>query len=318
MKTIEELEAELETVTRERDMSLAAWESAGMQGRTAQSAMLELARQLEDAQADVAAAKTALDDVGWLEDERDKARAWAHRAERERDRLREQVVTVNNNIETLQKETWRYKRERDEARAEVERLQQCWQEASDARSTEMAFRMIADRACDKARETIVALTTAKAEADLEIATLTTALDERDLEAERSLEQYDRLTRERDEARAEVERLMHQLADATNESTHFQVMCKREGEEIERLARQVELLTDERDELLVRVANQDAELRATREAYIDAKWTNAYRRGAEAMREACAQQFGESQPASRLWACREAADVIRALPIPEEP
>jgi hypothetical protein len=61
--------------------------------------------------------------------------------------------------------------------------------------------------------------------------------------------------------------------------------------------EVDRLTDERDELLVRVANQDAELRATREAYAD-----AYRRGVdtgvEAMRES--------------W-CR-----IRALPIPEEP
>jgi len=66
------------------------------------------------------------------------------------------------------------------------------------------------------------------------------------------------TRERDEARAEVARL-----------------------------------TDERDELLVRVADQGAELRATREAYVD-----AYRRGVEAMRES--------------W-CR-----MRALPIPEEP
>ena len=65
------------------------------------------------------------------------------------------------------------------------------------------------------------------------------------------------TRERDEARAEVARL-----------------------------------TDERDELLVRVADQGAELRATREAYAD-----AYQRGVEAMRES--------------W-CR-----MRALPIPEE-
>ncbi len=206
MKTIEELEAELETVTRERDLSLFAWESAGMQGRTAQSAMLELTRQLEEA-----------------------------------------------------------------------------------------------------RETILALTTAKAEADLEIAILTTALDERDLEAERSLEQYDRL--------------VHQLADAMDGSTHWQVMCKRETEEVERLqvachawaedmreagrlceqagnempldavrrfvssktaivdmledrlseARsEVDRLTDERDQLLVRVANQDAELRATREAYNGAR------------------------------------------------
>jgi regulator of sigma D len=57
--------------------------------------------------------------------------------------------------------------------------------------------------------------------------------------------------------------------------------------------EVDRLTDERDELLVRVADAGAELRATREAYAD-----AYRRGVEAMREA--------------W-CR-----IRALPIPEEP
>jgi len=74
--------------------------------------------------------------------------------------------------------------------------------------------------------------------------------------------------------------------------------------------EVDRLTDERDELLVRVANQDAELRATREAYIDAKWTNAYRRGAEAMREACARVAdAHCVPGTR--------DVIHALPIPPE-
>jgi len=88
-----------------------------------------------------------------------------------------------------------------------------------------------------------------------------------------------VTRERDEARAEVERL-----------------------------------TDERDELLVRVANQDAELRATREAYRD-----AYRRGAEAMRVACAncvkhlsQEDGLGMGSQRL------EGAIRTLPIQEEP
>jgi len=191
MRTVEELEALLETVTRERDdltqrlldmvlqrndvrdkldicglnlvtakrerdLSLAAWESAGMQGRTAQSAMLELARQLEEA-----------------------------------------------------------------------------------------------------RDTIVALTTAMAEKDLEIVTL----------------------------------------------------------------------TDERDELLVRVAHQDAELRAARAAYrkahaelkrerigirpTDEVRSDAYRRGAEAMREACARVAdAHFVPGTR--------DVIHALPIPEEP
>ena len=68
-----------------------------------------------------------------------------------------------------------------------------------------------------------------------------------------------VTRERDEARAEVERLMHQLADATNEVTRVRLKAKRE----------IEALTDERDELLVRVAEQGAELRATREAYVNA-------------------------------------------------
>ncbi len=137
--------------------------------------------------------------------------------------------------------------------------------------------------------------------------------------------------------AEVDRLMHQLADATNESTHFQVMCKRETEEVERLGRRVDRLTDERDELLVRVANQGAELRATRKAYLLAladitklqemievistsmirsvtKQRDAYRRGAEATREACARWMSEREGISQ-WVYD---DALSALPIPEEP
>jgi len=82
MKTIEELEARLETVTRERDLSLSAWESAGMQGRTAQSAMLELARQLEEARAEVERLRERVTEhqrtfeAGWsvLREQRDEAR----------------------------------------------------------------------------------------------------------------------------------------------------------------------------------------------------------------------------------------------------
>jgi hypothetical protein len=96
--------------------------------------------------------------------------------------------------------------------------------------------------------------------------------------------------------------MHQLADATNETTRARLQAKRE----------IEALTDERDELLVRVANADAELRATREAYVGAKWTNAYRRGAEVMREACEAAI-HAAPEGAF-----AERVIRALPIPEEP
>jgi chromosome segregation ATPase len=172
MKTVEELEAELETVTRERDRSLFAWESAGMTGRTAQSAMLELARQLEEARA-------------------------------------------------------------------------------------------------------------------EIAILTTALDERDVEAERSLEQYDSL--------------MHQLADATNESTHFQVMCKRETEEVERLTSELQ-----RERIGIRP--------------VDEVRSDAYRRGAEVMRDACAARliaFGSDRLGHAITR-EHAAEIVGGTPIPEEP
>jgi hypothetical protein len=85
--------------------------------------------------------------------------------------------------------------------------------------------------------------------------------------------------------------------------------------------EVESLTDERDELLVRVADQGAELRATREAYIDAKWTNAYRRGAEAMREACigaACGFFMGTTGFCNGDEDELEAVLEAMPIPEEP
>jgi hypothetical protein len=226
----------LAEVTRERDRSLACWEAAGMQGRSAHSAMLELAAM--------------------------------------RDRLHEQVRTLNSNIETFQREAWRYKRERDEARATVVRLQA-----------------------------------------------------EELERGQPVE----------EESLETERLKHALADATNETTRVRLQAKRE----------IEALTDERDELLVRVANQDAELRATRDAYNESRAeverlltenlhmgrvirdaivlqrravTDAYRRGAEAMRDACA---------ARLIACgvdrlghaitrEHAAEIVGGTPIPEEP
>jgi len=121
-------------------------------------------------------------------------------------------------------------------------------------------------------------------------------------------------RERDAARAEVSMLEDRLSESRAE---------------------VERLADERDELLVRVAEQDAELRATREVHNGARaeverlklsarlWaddidavSNAYRRGAEAMREACANAM---HPIMRSMISRtEAAQTIRALPIPEEP
>jgi chromosome segregation ATPase len=121
-----------------------------------------------------------------------------------------------------------------------------------------------------------------------------------------VELSDGYRRERDEARADAAMLEDRLAESRSE---------------------VERLADERDELLVRVADAGAELRATREAYngaraeltrerigirpVDEVRSDAYRRGAEAMREACARVAdAHCVPGTR--------DVIRALPIPEEP
>jgi len=229
MKTIEELEAELETVTRERDRSLFAWESAGMTGRTAQSAMLELTRQLEEAC--------------------------------------EMVELQNARLDQHHGAEIRMERERDEARAEVQQLRRM---------------PVVEMMCENesVREYITQL-----EKRVERNATRVEIEQRDL-------YIGELRKERDEARAEVERL----------------------------GRQVELLTDERDELLVCVASQNAELRATREAYIDAKWTNAYRRGAEAMREACAARliaFGVDR-LGRAITREHAAEIVGGTPIPEEP
>jgi chromosome segregation ATPase len=135
---------------------------------------------------------------------------------------------------------------------------------------------------------------------------------------RSVEELEALLevaiRERDEARAEVGMLEDRLSESRAE---------------------VDRLTDERDELLVRVEDQGAELRATREAYnearaeltrerigirpIDEVRSDAYRRGAEAMREACADCVKHLSHEDGLgMGSQRLEGAIRALPIPEEP
>ena len=180
------------------------------------------------------------------------------------------------------------------------------------------------------------------EARAEIATLTAALDERDLEAERGLEQYDRL--------------MHQLADATNESTHFQVMCKRETEEVERLqvachawaedVREagrlceqagnempidavrrfvssrtaiVDMLQDRLSEARSEVERLTSELQRERIGIrpVDEVRSDAYRRGAEAMRDECIGAACGFYMGTTGF-CNGDEDELEALPIPEEP
>jgi hypothetical protein len=160
-------------------------------------------------------------------------------------------------------------------------------------------------------------------------------------------------RERDEARAEITKLAQDRDDATRAWDRAEALrnlleahersaahCDRvwgsalselqearaeAGMLEDRLSEsrsEVDRLTDERDELLVRVADQGAELRATREAYresqadltrerigirpVDEVRSDAYRRGAEAMREAIASHV--RGPGNEL---------IRAWRIPEE-
>lgn len=69
------------------------------------------------------------------------------------------------------------------------------------------------------------------------------------------------------------------------------------------------------ERLMRLADEYA--REARQARADAR--TAYRRGAEAMREACAR-VADSAKARRAdeYTAEEIADAIRALPIPEKP
>lgn len=137
--------------------------------------------------------------------------------------------------------------------------------------------------------------------------------------------FDRLTKERDEARAEVERLREEsatqadissstiarmkqqlreaLADVqrlSDASTHWQVMLKRETEEVERLERKLQI-----ERMGIRP--------------IDEVRSDAFRRGAEAMREACAECVKRLSHEDGLgMGSQRLEGAIRALPIPEEP
>jgi chromosome segregation ATPase len=141
-----------------------------------------------------------------------------------------------------------------------------------------------------------------------------------------------LERERDEARAEMERLRRERDAAISELAHMHdeyTRIRSADADQREMTMTCVMLVKERDEARAEAERLRRELERAGSRECDAPACNCgawhhrehprvvFRRGAEAMREACAQQFGESQPASRLWACREAADVIRALPIPEE-
>lgn len=102
------------------------------------------------------------------------------------------------------------------------------------------------------------------------------------------ELFDRLTKERDEARAEVDRLREECR-----------LRKAERDQVERNGFAVTKgLVDESERMRAKALAYDL----------------AYRRGAEAMREACVSAWDELKSAE--W--ETTGERLSALPIPEEP
>ena len=135
-------------------------------------------------------------------------------------------------------------------------------------------------------------------------------------AERSARWHDdmqRAERERDEARAEAARLRRLLNMAEDELIAADDHGRREANRADTIEAEVEALKAERDEARAEVEHAYREGGALYEAKIAER--EAFRRGAEAMREACAVAL----LADGLVLSRErAANVVRALPTPEEP
>lgn len=158
-----------------------------------------------------------------------------------------------------------------------------------------------------------------------------------------VEAVKQLVRERDEARAEVER-QRELKDylrtwlSSEELEGLRVKAaehpllweeihhlKAEVERLREMAHDFEAMREDRDEARAEVERLRVELirAGSRECDIAAcncgTWHHqnpraAYRRGAEAMREACAQWMSEREGISQ-WVYD---DALSALPIPEEP
>lgn len=239
MKTIEELEAQLETVTRERDEARAYAEDRNDEANKLQRCLNMAATERDEAREQAKAyndnAYALSLGVDQLTKERDEARSLLTQArvavEHERDRLsdcehdpafctcdeaaRTSVLLAKIDAMIVDPSEMRRLRilERDEARAEVERLEvACHAWAEDMRE--------AARLCEQAGNEM------PIDAVRRFVSSKAAI-------------VDMLQDRLSESRAEVGRLMHQLADATNESTHFQVMCKRETEEVERLTSELQ-------------------------------------------------------------------------------
>jgi hypothetical protein len=133
-------------------------------------------------------------------------------------------------------------------------------------------------------DSLNAATRERDEARAELADLTNEWAARRCEC--GADDFCKIAQERNEARAEVDRL-------TDASTHWQVMLKREMEEVEWLKRAYEHI---------------------RKIHLFS-YAAGEQRGARTMREACASKLSERAFAI---APEDAAKTVREMPIPEEP
>lgn len=199
-----------------------------------------------------------------------------------------------------------YRRGREEAREELETVKR---ERDEARAACPDCAMWAERSArwhDDMQRAERERDEARADAERYLADLRRCASEpyertRELEAlqaevERLREMahdFEAMREDRDEARAEVERVRKHYAASVLE--HGKMLV----EAVDSAKRQ-KSLADRAHDQACRLA-----------AKLDARSTDQFRRGAEAMREACAQWVDH-------WVSGHVADKLRDMPIPEEP
>lgn len=317
---------------RERDearadlaRSVAAWESAGMQGRTAHDAMLALAKERDEARAELAALrKRVVEALPYpTDDDSDESRTAEEAIEMavaERDsayRSRDLAIKM-----------W------DEARAEVERLR----ETKDYLRTWLSSEELEGLRVKAAEHPLLweEIHHLKAEVERLSRLLKMAEDEAvaaDDHGRREARRADaaeadaeRLGAERDEARADAERYLADLRRCASEPYE-------RTRELEALQAEVERLRGILPELPSRAPDGHGLPRyglrwngpsdPASVPMADGYWTpwhlasDAYRRGAEAMREACARMEPYAYNLDDHLMISKWRSLVRGLPIPED-
>jgi len=282
---------EIERLTRERDEACARWRSDLDAARAHAGACLDAKRAAEE---ELWIFKgTSGQQICRLEIDRDDAR-------RERDTLRRALAHAEETIVRLDDQVARLRSDVAYGDAHEAQHIECW--------TDEAYQAVV-RERDEARAETARLRRLLNMAEDE---LVAADDHGRREAKRADNveaEVEALKAERDEARAEVEKLSESAKAAweaecvmREQRDRYHAEWKQERQEVERLRAEA--------------APMNEHFNA---GYRDGA-RDAYRRGAEAMREACAREVVEGRlgvsPSDMAWLNDIASDV-RALPIPEK-